>query len=124
MVLPMVIGAGDERGAANHIKPQIVLKALKLAKTGEVIELGQMLNSSIPLVDMRRFDLHTKRTFMNPQSNQRGGNEEVVTTEIGQVGTKFDGFALGIAAAKPAAAATCKRSRRHLVIPSRAPFNF
>jgi kynurenine formamidase len=30
---------------------------------------------------------------MNPQSNQRGSNEEVVTTELGQVGTQFDGFA-------------------------------
>jgi kynurenine formamidase len=74
------------------MKPQTVLNALKLAKTGEVIELGQTLNSSIPLVGTRRFDMHTKRTFMNPQSNQRGSNEEVVTTEIGQVGTQFDGF--------------------------------
>ena len=30
---------------------------------------------------------------MNPQSNQRGSNEELVTTELGQVGTQFDGFA-------------------------------
>ena len=41
----------------------------------------------------RRFDLHTKRTFMNPQSNRRGSNEETVLSEIGQVGTQFDGFA-------------------------------
>src|SRR5439155_300365 len=33
------------------------------------------------------------RTFMNPQSNRRGSNEELVTSEIGQVGTQFDGFA-------------------------------
>jgi kynurenine formamidase len=30
---------------------------------------------------------------MNPQSNQRGSNEELVVTELGQVGTQFDGFA-------------------------------
>jgi kynurenine formamidase len=30
---------------------------------------------------------------MNPQSNRRGSNEEVVLSEIGQVGTQFDGFA-------------------------------
>ena len=30
---------------------------------------------------------------MNPQSNRRGSNEELVIAEIGQVGTQFDGFA-------------------------------
>jgi kynurenine formamidase len=30
---------------------------------------------------------------MNPESNRRGSNEELVTAEIGQVGTQFDGFA-------------------------------
>ena len=37
--------------------------------------------------------MHVKRTFMNPQSNRRGSNEEVLLSEIGQVGTQFDGFA-------------------------------
>jgi kynurenine formamidase len=89
---PSKWGAGDERGAANHMKPETVLNAMRLVKTGEVIELGQTLNSSMPLFGTRRFDVHTKRTFMNPQSNQRGSNEEVITTEIGQVGTQLDGF--------------------------------
>ena len=35
----------------------------------------------------------TRRTTMNPQSNRRGSNEELVIEEIGQVGTQFDGFA-------------------------------
>jgi kynurenine formamidase len=30
---------------------------------------------------------------MNPESNRRGSNEELVVAEIGQVGTQFDGFA-------------------------------
>ncbi|MGH9801075.1 MAG: cyclase family protein, partial [Blastocatellia bacterium] len=37
--------------------------------------------------------VHTKRTFMNPGTNRRGSNEELVVSEIGQVGTQFDGFA-------------------------------
>jgi kynurenine formamidase len=41
----------------------------------------------------RRFDVHTKRTLMNQFSNMRGSNEEIVITELGQVGTQFDGFA-------------------------------
>jgi kynurenine formamidase len=41
----------------------------------------------------RRFDVHIKRTFMNQFSNMRGSNEEIIITELGQVGTQFDGFA-------------------------------
>ena len=47
----------------------------------------------MPFFGTRRFDVHTKRTFMNAVSNRRGSNEELVITEIGQVGTQFDGFA-------------------------------
>jgi kynurenine formamidase len=89
---PSKWGAGDERGSANHMKPASVLTAARLIRTGEVIEIGQVLRAGMPIQATRRFDLHTKRTFMNPQSNQRGSNEEVVTTELGQVGTQFDGF--------------------------------
>jgi hypothetical protein len=90
---PSKWGAGDERGAANHMTPALVLSAARLIRTGEVIELGRVLRAGMPIQATRRFDLHTKRTFMNPQSNQRGSNEEIVTTELGQVGTQFDGFA-------------------------------
>src|SRR5688572_3385094 len=89
---PSKWGAGDERGAGNHMKPASVLKAAKLIRTGEIIELGHVLRQGMPLQATRQFNLHTKRTFMNPQSNQRGSNEELVTTELGQVGTQFDSF--------------------------------
>ena len=90
---PSKWGAGDERGSGNHMKPEAVLKAVRLIKTGETIELGHVLNDKMPISATRRWDVHTKRTFMNPQSNRRGSNEEVVTSEIGQVGTQLDGFA-------------------------------
>lgn len=90
---PTKWGAGDQRGSGNHMKPETVLRAAKLIQKGEVIELGQVLNNSMPFFGTRRFDVHTKRTFMNPQSNRRGSNEEIVTSEIGQVGTQFDAFA-------------------------------
>jgi kynurenine formamidase len=76
----------------NHMKPERVLDAMKLVKTGEVIELGHVLNEKMPFFGTRRFDVHTKRTFMNQPSNRRGSNEEVVITELGQVGTQLDGF--------------------------------
>ena len=90
---PSKWGAADERGSMNHMKPAAVMAATKLIRTGEVIELGHVLNGSMPFSGTRRFDMHTKRSFMNPQSNQRGSNEETVVSEIGQVGTQFDGFA-------------------------------
>ena len=89
---PSKWGPGDERGAGNHMKPETVLRAARLIRTGEVIELGQVLSASMPFSGTRRFEVHTKRTFMNPESNRRGSNEEIVISEIGQVGTQFDGF--------------------------------
>jgi kynurenine formamidase len=89
---PSKWGAEDERGSANHMKPETVLRAARLMRTGQVFELGRVLSGSMPFFGTRRFDVHLKRTFMNPQPNRRGSNEEVVTSEIGQVGTQFDGF--------------------------------
>jgi kynurenine formamidase len=89
---PSKWGAGDQRGSANHMKPEAVLRATRAIKTGEVIEIGHVLAKDMPMSGTRQFDVHTKRTFMNPQSNRRGSNEELVITEIGQVGTQLDGF--------------------------------
>jgi kynurenine formamidase len=86
-------GAGDERGSLNHMKPATVLEAMKLVRTGEVIELGHVLGPTMPFFGTRRFDVHAKRTFMNTGANRRGSNEEIVVSEIGQVGTQLDGFA-------------------------------
>src|SRR5712691_2136995 len=89
---PSKWGAGDERGSGNHMKPESVLRAVRLIRTGEVIELGHVLHGGIPVFGTRRFDVHIKRTFMNQPSNRRGSNEELVVTELGQVGTQLDGF--------------------------------
>jgi kynurenine formamidase len=90
---PSKWGAADERGAGNLKGSESVLRAAKLIRTGEVIELGQVLSAGMPLNPTRQFNLHTKRTTMNPQSNRRGSNEELIVAEFGQVGTQFDGFA-------------------------------
>src|SRR3989441_3014655 len=90
---PSQWGKDDQRGAANLRRPETVLRAARLIRTGEVIELGHVLSSTIPLSAGRRFELETKRTTMSSQSNRRGSNEELVVAEIGQVGTQFDGFA-------------------------------
>jgi kynurenine formamidase len=69
------------------------MKAAGLIKTGEMIELAHVLNDKMPFFGTRRFDVHVKRTFLNQPANKRGSNEELVVSEIGQVGTQLDGFA-------------------------------
>jgi kynurenine formamidase len=89
---PSKWGAADERGAANHVTAASVLRASKLIRTGEIIELGRTLTSTMPLFGTRTFDLHTKRTNGPLGTNKRYSNEELVVTELGQVGTQFDMF--------------------------------
>ena len=71
---------------------QSVLRAAKLIRSGEVYELGHVLSASMPLFGSRRFELNTKRTVLNPGTNRRGSNEELIYAEMGQIGTQFDAF--------------------------------
>lgn len=89
---PSKWGANDQRGAANHMKPETVMRAARLIRTGEVIELGHMLNAPSSNSPARIFSMTVKRSTQAPGVNQRGGNEEIVTTELGQIGTQFDAF--------------------------------
>jgi kynurenine formamidase len=89
---PSKWGANDQRGAGNHMKPETVLRAARLIKTGELFELGRVLSESMPMPAGRRFEILTKRTRNDPGRNKRASNEELVVSEIGQVGTQFDTF--------------------------------
>ena len=89
---PSEWGAEDRRGSMNLMTPEKAKAAADLIQSGEMVELGRTLEQGMPLFGTRRFDVHLKRTFMNPQANQRGSNEELAVTEIGQVGTQLDGF--------------------------------
>jgi kynurenine formamidase len=89
---PSKWGADDQRGSANHMGPASVLKATRLIRTGQVFELGRVLQDAMPLPAGRRFELFTKRTRYDAGTNRRSSNEELVVAEIGQVGTQFDTF--------------------------------
>ena len=89
---PSKWGKGDQRGSGNHMKPETVLRAARLIKAGEVFELGRVLAEGMPLPAGRRFEIMTKRTRNDPGTNRRGSNEELIVSEIGQVGTQFDTF--------------------------------
>ena len=81
---PTKWGEGDERGAANHMTPSKVLEAIRLIKSGEVIELSHVLSPSMPLGPGREFRLQTKQT------DSAGFYEESVSTDLGHVGTQLD----------------------------------
>ena len=89
---PSKWGAADQRGAGNHMKPETVLRATRLIRTGEVFELGRVLKSDMPFSVGRRFEMEVKRTNMNAGTNRRGSNEEIIFSELGQVGAQLDGF--------------------------------
>src|SRR5688500_8683275 len=42
-------GAADERGAANHMTPETVMRAARLIKEGKIYELGRVLEPAMPL---------------------------------------------------------------------------
>jgi kynurenine formamidase len=47
-------GADDERGALNHITPEVVLEAMKVCKTGKVYSLSLPIQpSGVPIFDYR-----------------------------------------------------------------------
>ncbi len=75
------------------MKPEQVLKAAKFIRSGEIIELGQVLDpEKMPFFPGRQLSILTKRTNVLPQSNRRISNEEMVIGELGQIGTQLDGF--------------------------------
>jgi kynurenine formamidase len=97
---PSAFGATDEVGASNLITPETVLDAIKLVKTGRIIEMGRMYENSMPKFGERAFSL---RIPGNPTGGPLGRNkviwnDEFLATEIGQVGTQLDGLGhIGVA---------------------------
>ncbi len=91
---PSKWGAGDQRGSGNMMKPERVLRAAKLIKTGEVFELAAILSPDPKEAFInggRVFNIYTKPSLPTPNARQE--NEELVVTELGQIGTQFDAFA-------------------------------
>ena len=58
--VPSKWGAGDQRGAANHMKPETVLRAARLIRTGQVFELGRRLEEGMPLQTTRDSSAHPR----------------------------------------------------------------
>ena len=88
-------GAGDAAGSTNwYTKPEVVLRAVAEADKGKVYKLGRPYDDAMPLFGSRKFVLRIPGT---PTGGPFGANkliyhDEFLATEIGQVGTQFDGL--------------------------------
>jgi kynurenine formamidase len=90
---PSKWGKDDQRGTANMMTAQSVAQAAKLIKTGEVFELGAVLSPDTResfINEGRQFNIYTK--VSPPIPNARQVQEELVVTELGQIGTQIDAF--------------------------------
>jgi len=91
---PTEFGPDDQRGAANRLTPERVVQATKLVKSGRVIQLGRLYEHGMPMPGKRHFSLTIPGLPTGPDSgvNHLVYNDEMVSAEIGQVGTQFDGL--------------------------------
>lgn len=98
-------GEGDEAGSTNwYTKPEVVMRAMALVKQGKTMKLGHNYTADMPLFGARKFTLRIPGT---PTGGPFGAeklmyNDEFLATEIGQVGTQFDGLGhIGVAVGDP-----------------------
>jgi kynurenine formamidase len=88
-------GADDEAGSTNwYTKPEVVMRAIAQIKEGKTYRLGHDYHSKMPLFGNRTFALRIPGT---PTGGPFGANkivwhDEFLATEVGQVGTQFDGL--------------------------------
>ncbi len=85
-------GAEDQAGASNRIDPQKIMEALSLAQTGKIYELGQVYEQGMPLYPGRTYSMILPSKGEAGADNRIVGNDEFLATQIGQVGTQFDGL--------------------------------
>lgn len=91
---PSEWGPDDERGAANRITPEKVIQASRLIKEGRIYELGRIYETGMPLFPGRHYSLTIPG---GPTGGPFGKNQvvyhdEMISGQIGQVGTQFDGL--------------------------------
>jgi len=91
---PSEFGADDQRGAANRQSPKKVLEAKDLITEGKVYQLGRDYEAGMPVFGKRHYSLTIPGlpTGKPMGKNQLVHNDELVSAEIGQVGTQFDGL--------------------------------
>lgn len=88
-------GPDDEAGSTNwYTKPEVIQRAMASATQGVVYKIGHAYTSRMPLFGARKFVL---RIPGSPTGGAFGANkviwhDDFLSTEVGQVGTQFDGL--------------------------------
>lgn len=88
-------GEGDQAGATNwYTQPEVVARGMAEVRDGKVYGLGQDYDDQMPLFGNRVFALRVPGAPTGGPfgSNYVIWNDEFLSTEIGQVGTQFDGL--------------------------------
>jgi kynurenine formamidase len=91
---PSEWGPDDQRGAANRMTPEKVLRANKLVEKGQVYQLGHLYENGMPVAGKRHFSLTIPGSPTYPAAGKNGlvAFDELVSGELGQVGTQLDGL--------------------------------
>lgn len=90
---PSEWGPNDKAGSANRRSAASVLKAMKLVKKGKVATLGKVYQQDAPGFGSRgwRMTIPGLPTGGPFGKQELVYNDEYLATEIGQIGTQFDG---------------------------------
>lgn len=102
-------GADDEAGSTNwYTKPDVVKRALSVSADGEgkVYKLGHPYTADMPLFGARKFTLRIPGAPTGSPgglgANHVTWHDEFLATEVGQVGTQFDGLGhIGVVIGEP-----------------------
>ena len=91
---PSEWGPDDQRGAANRITPAKVMQAVSLITEGKIYQLGRVYEQGMSMPGKRHYSLTIPGlpTYPPFAENMIIGNDEMLSAEIGQVGTQFDGL--------------------------------
>jgi len=85
-------GAADQRGAANRLTPAKALDAKAMITKGTVYQLGRVYEAGMPLYGTRHYSLKIPYAFAMPGKNQANYHDDIISGELGQIGTQFDGL--------------------------------
>ncbi len=87
-------GPEDQAGRSNYMTPEKAIEAIGLMKTGTVMSLGRTYEAGMPLFGARAFALRGTGGLAGGPLAKNGviWMDDFLATEIGQVGTQFDGL--------------------------------
>lgn len=88
-------GEGDMAGASNLMTAQKAMEATALMKTGTVVSIGRTYERDMPLFGARVFAVRGTGGLAGGPLGENNviWMDDFLSTEIGQVGTQFDGLA-------------------------------